>query len=560
MVGVPVTARQAAKRSAPVSRYAAAVRRWWRGRQWPAIGPTAARQRGVCPGDVRRRSRRSRSRVGRCASSARSCNRRCCRCPTPGSASRSAAPSLASVSAISARGPWCRPWWSRREHVLAVAVFRRPWARMWRPSPSRSTTRHRSWVAPVLRMTTSSRGPCVAGARATTAQRMRVGLAELPGPPADRLVGADHAALGRRLLHVAVAEGAAAGAPHRMRTDRRRAVLATNPSAAATRRAGGHGAVRPAPARRAPARHGFAARRAVAPASLARCPGADAPGCSTRRPHAAPDEGAARRGPARGRGTRDARMGVRRVRIPLAAASCSECAPYLRSLSRLRKRGPVSNGVAARSCRATHASVGWRVTPTWTTRREPSAMTKNAWSGRDSRSVTGRTSQARIAAAWLRRRVVHVCPRGRGVPRPRREDRMVRFAARMPSVPRSPRIRRRRGRALDAATQHEELLAQEGILGEQLRPAAQQAAPGARRVHHRCGPRPENAAAGVPEAGDASGQPTTEPAHGHHQIAAPLLRPPTHEARGRTSQARFSPRDRPPRIGDFEQMANSDES
>ena len=40
--------------------------------------------------------------------------------------------------------------------------------------------------------------------------------------------------------------------------------------------------------------------------------------------------------------------------------------------------GLLPEGVAARSCWATQASVGWRVTPTWTTRRESSAMTKQA--------------------------------------------------------------------------------------------------------------------------------------------------------------------------------------
>jgi hypothetical protein len=51
--------------------------------------------------------------------------------------------------------------------------------------------------------------PFVARAWPTTAQRIRVGLAELPGPPRDRLVRDDHAALGQQLFNIAVAEGEA---------------------------------------------------------------------------------------------------------------------------------------------------------------------------------------------------------------------------------------------------------------------------------------------------------------------------------------------------------------
>jgi len=56
--------------------------------------------------------------------------------------------------------------------------------------------------------------PLVAGARAMTAQRIRVGLAELPGPLPDRLVGHEHAALGQQCRHVALAQGKAAVQPH----------------------------------------------------------------------------------------------------------------------------------------------------------------------------------------------------------------------------------------------------------------------------------------------------------------------------------------------------------
>src|SRR5438094_2500664 len=84
---------------------------------------------------------------------------------------------------------------------------------------------------------------------------------------------------------------------------------------------------------------------------------------------------------------------------PLAAATWSKRAPYLPSLSRMRNRGHSPNGEASRSCWATQASVGCRVTPTCTTRREPSAMTKKADSGRKSRSVIGSKSAAQMSCA-----------------------------------------------------------------------------------------------------------------------------------------------------------------
>ena len=48
--------------------------------------------------------------------------------------------------------------------------------------------------------------PRVAGARATAAQRIGIGLPELPAPLAHRLVGHDDAPLGEQLLHIAVTE------------------------------------------------------------------------------------------------------------------------------------------------------------------------------------------------------------------------------------------------------------------------------------------------------------------------------------------------------------------
>src|SRR4051812_12227960 len=47
----------------------------------------------------------------------------------------------------------------------------------------------------------------------------------------------------------------------------------------------------------------------------------------------------------------------------------AKAGPYLPSLSRMRNLGAFPKGVASRSCWVTQASVGWRVTPTCTTRR-----------------------------------------------------------------------------------------------------------------------------------------------------------------------------------------------
>ena len=58
------------------------------------------------------------------------------------------------------------------------------------------------------------------------------------------------------------------------------------------------------------------------------------------------------------------------------------------SLSRIRYLGACPYGVASRSCCATQASVGDRVTPTWITLRDCSSTMKNAKSGRKNRSVT----------------------------------------------------------------------------------------------------------------------------------------------------------------------------
>ena len=82
-------------------------------------------------------------------------------------------------------------------------------------------------------------------------------------------------------------------------------------------------------------------------------------------------------------------------------------------------------------------------------------------------------------------------------------------------------IRPRHGGARDAAPLHEQVLTQEGVLGEQLRPAAQQVRPRPCRVCHHRRSRPEARAEGVPHTGDECGRPTTAPAKQHQAFAPP---------------------------------------
>ena len=62
-------------------------------------------------------------------------------------------------------------------------------------------------------------------------------------------------------------------------------------------------------------------------------------------------------------------------------------------------------------------------------------------SGRKKRSVTWRKSHAQICEEWLRRNVLHFCPRGCWVRTPRMYFWMVRLHTGMPSFNSSPRMR-----------------------------------------------------------------------------------------------------------------------
>jgi hypothetical protein len=94
-----------------------------------------------------------------------------------------------------------------------------------------------------------------------------------------------------------------------------------------------------------------------------------------------------------------ARTGVRRTLMPLPSATASKQAPNLSSLSRIRNFGASPHAVASRSCCATQALVGDRVTPKCTTRRDPSSIKKNAKIGRNRRSWDCTKSQAQISLA-----------------------------------------------------------------------------------------------------------------------------------------------------------------
>jgi len=74
-------------------------------------------------------------------------------------------------------------------------------------------------------------------------------------------------------------------------------------------------------------------------------------------------------------------------------------APNLASLSRIRYLGVEPKGVASRSCWASQASVGWRVTPTCTILREPTSKMKNTKRSRKNTSSTCRRSQNHTAEA-----------------------------------------------------------------------------------------------------------------------------------------------------------------
>jgi len=115
--------------------------------------------------------------------------------------------------------------------------------------------------------------------------------------------------------------------------------------------------------------------------------------------------------------------------------------PNLQSLSRIRYFGACPYGIASRSCCATQASVGDLVTPTWITRREFSSTMNKAKSGRKKRSVTCKKSQAQIWSVWLRRNVLHFCPRGGFVRTSLMYFWIVRLHTRMPSFNNSPRMR-----------------------------------------------------------------------------------------------------------------------
>ena len=77
--------------------------------------------------------------------------------------------------------------------------------------------------------------------------------------------------------------------------------------------------------------------------------------------------------------------------------------------------------------------VGARVTPTWTTRREPCSTMNNANTGRKKMSYVCRKSQAQIWFAWFFKNVDQLCPHGRGPRAERMYFWIVRLLTRMPS-------------------------------------------------------------------------------------------------------------------------------
>jgi hypothetical protein len=99
----------------------------------------------------------------------------------------------------------------------------------------------------------------------------------------------------------------------------------------------------------------------------------------------------------------------------VVAATRAKRDPNLLSRSHSRYVGTCHQVSLLEAVRASQASVGDRVAPTWITRRDASSLMKKAKRGRKKRSVTCKKSQAQICAAWLCRNVAQFCPRGRGV-------------------------------------------------------------------------------------------------------------------------------------------------
>ncbi len=85
-------------------------------------------------------------------------------------------------------------------------------------------------------------------------------------------------------------------------------------------------------------------------------------------------------------------------------------------------------------------------------------------------------------------------------------------------------IRPRQGGGRYATAQDQQLLTQQGILGEQLRPAPQQSAAGPRHVRPSHRPRPAVGAEGTPQRRDETSQPAVARASKHSHVGSPLLR------------------------------------
>ena len=127
--------------------------------------------------------------------------------------------------------------------------------------------------------------------------------------------------------------------------------------------------------------------------------------------------------------------------MPLVLATRAKQGPNLLSLSQNQVLGCVPIGGSFSQLLCHPRSVGERVTPTWITFLDFSSMRKKAKSGRKKRSVTWRKSHAQICEKWLRRNVLHFCPRGGCVRTPRMYFWMVRLHTGMPSFNSSPRMR-----------------------------------------------------------------------------------------------------------------------
>ena len=105
--------------------------------------------------------------------------------------------------------------------------------------------------------------------------------------------------------------------------------------------------------------------------------------------------------------------GIVTTSMSALAATAEKWVPNSSSLSRIKNRGTAPYGVASRSCWATHASLGKRVTLACATSRLPWLTITNAKIGRNQHTAASSGCRAflaaRVSGAHQRKRSPRVC-------------------------------------------------------------------------------------------------------------------------------------------------------